>query len=179
MLNLNRATIIGNLTREPELRYTPGGQPVTSFGVATNRSWNDQTGEKKEEVEFHEVVAWGKLAEICTQILGKGKKVYVEGRLKTRQWEAPDGAKRQKTEIIAENVIALDPKSASSANFAPAAPQEPVVAETEAEVSLDEVPTEELVSDNNETDKEEVVEEVIEAEEKKDKKGKKEDDIPF
>jgi len=108
MLSLNRATIIGNLTRDPELRYTPNGQAVASFAVATNRSWVDNTGEKKDAVEYHEVVTWGKLAEICGQILSKGRKAYIEGRLQTRSWEGQDGVKRQKTEIVAENVLVLD-----------------------------------------------------------------------
>ncbi|MBI2263396.1 single-stranded DNA-binding protein [Candidatus Berkelbacteria bacterium] len=110
--SLNRAQIIGNLTRDPELRYIPSGRPVASFGVATNRRWKDQSGEIKEDAQFHDVVAWGKLAEICNQILKKGNKVYVEGRLQTRNWEAADGSKRQKTEIIMENFVALTPKGA-------------------------------------------------------------------
>jgi len=100
--------LIGNLTRDPELRATPSGQSVVSFGVATNRRWTDQSGERKEEAEFHEVVAWGKLAEICNQILSKGRKVYIEGRLHTRSWEAPDGTKKFRTEIIASDMRALD-----------------------------------------------------------------------
>lgn len=108
-MNLNRAMIIGNLTRDPETRMTPTGQNVAQFGVATNRSWmNKTTGQKQEEVEFHQVVVWGKLAEICSQYLGKGRKVYVEGRLKTREWVGQDGVKRSRTEIIADNVIMLD-----------------------------------------------------------------------
>ena len=109
MLSLNRATIIGNLTRDPELRYTPNGSAVASFGVATNRSYVDQSsGEKKDSVEFHDIVTWGKLAEICGQILSKGRKVYIEGRLQTRSWEGQDGVKRQRTEIVAENMLVLD-----------------------------------------------------------------------
>ncbi|OGL73373.1 hypothetical protein A3D72_00705 [Candidatus Uhrbacteria bacterium RIFCSPHIGHO2_02_FULL_57_19] len=108
-MNLNRAMIIGNMTRDPELRTTPNGHSVVSFGVATNRRWNDQaSGQKKEEVEFHNIVAWGKLAEICSQYLARGRKVYVEGRLHTRDWEGQDGVKRNRTEIIAENMIILD-----------------------------------------------------------------------
>lgn len=99
---------MGNLTRDPELRYTPNGQPVTSFGVATNRSWKDANGDKKDEVEFHEVVVWGKLAELCSQYLTKGRKVHVMGRLQTRSWEGQDGAKRQKTEIVAQDIAFVD-----------------------------------------------------------------------
>jgi len=107
-MNLNRAMIIGNLTRDPELRTTPNGQSVCSFGVATNRNWTDPSGQKQEQVEFHNVVAWARLAEICSQYLGKGRKVYIEGRLQTREWEGQDGQKRNRTEIVAENMIMLD-----------------------------------------------------------------------
>lgn len=111
MFSLNRAQLIGNLTRDPEVRTTPSGQNVASFAVATNRRWTTQQGETQDATEFHEIVAWGKLAEVSQQILQKGKKVYVEGRLQTRNWDAPDGSKRQRTELIAENIIALSPRS--------------------------------------------------------------------
>lgn len=107
MLNLNRAMVLGNATRDAELRTTPNGKSVASFAVATNRRWKDQSGETKDEVQFHEIVAWGKLAEIASQIVKKGTKVYVEGRLQTRNWEGQDGARREKTEIIADNIIGL------------------------------------------------------------------------
>lgn len=108
MLSLNRAQIIGNLTRDPELKYTPNGQAVASFAVATNRAYIDGSGEKKEVVEYHDIVTWGKLAEICSQLLSKGRKVFIEGRLQTRSWDGQDGVKRYKTEIIAENMLVLD-----------------------------------------------------------------------
>jgi single-strand DNA-binding protein len=114
-MNLNRAQIIGNLTRDPETKTTPTGQTVSSFGVATSSTWKDASGQKQERVEFHNIVAWGKLAEICQQYLGKGRKVFVEGRLQTREWQAPDGAKRNRTEIIAENMIMLDKAPAGQA----------------------------------------------------------------
>lgn len=107
MYSLNRAQIIGNLTRDPELKYTASGQAVTSFAVATNRSWQNADGTKQDAVEYHDIVAWGKLAEIANQILAKGKQTYVEGRLQTRNWESQDGTKRSKTEIVADNLIAL------------------------------------------------------------------------
>lgn len=106
--SLNRAQIIGNLTRDPEIRVTPADQKVVSFGVATNFRWTDQTGQLKEKTEFHNVVAWRKLAELCERYLRKGRKVYIEGRLQTREWEGEDGIKRNRTEIIADNVIFLD-----------------------------------------------------------------------
>lgn len=106
--SLNRVQIIGNLTRDPELKQTTSGQNVCTVGVATNRTWNNASGEKQEQTEFHNVVAWGKLAEICAQYLQKGKKVYFDGRLQTRDWEGQDGVRRYRTEIIAENMIMLD-----------------------------------------------------------------------
>ena len=108
MLSLNRAQLIGNLTRDPELRSTSGGQSVVNFSVATNRSYLDANKVRQEQTDFHNIVAWGKLAEICAQFLAKGRKVFVEGRLQTRDWEGQDGSKRRSTEIVAENVIILD-----------------------------------------------------------------------
>ncbi len=108
--SLNRAQLIGNLTRDPELRYTPSGAAVCSFSIATNRSWTTDTGEKKDQPEFHRIVAWNKLAEICSQFLTKGKKVYVEGRLTTRSWNAQDGTQKSVTEIVISDMILLDAK---------------------------------------------------------------------
>lgn len=131
-MNLNKAMIIGNLTKDPEVRNIPSGQTVASFGVATNMVWTDQSGQKQEKVEFHNVVAWRRLAEICGQYLKKGAKVYLEGRLQTRDWVGQDGVKRYRTEIIAENMIMLDRASggqgASSfgrGNQAPAPDEQP------------------------------------------------------
>lgn len=107
-MDLNRAMIIGNVTRDPEIRALPSGQNVANFGVATNMMWTDQQGQKQQRAEFHNIVAWGKLADICKQYLVKGKKIYLEGRLQTREWEAQDGQKRQRTEIVADNMIMLD-----------------------------------------------------------------------
>ena len=111
---LNRAMVIGNLTRDPEMRQLPSGQSVANFAVATNRSFNDKEGNKRDDVEFHNVVVWGKLAEICGQYLGKGRKVYIEGRLQTRSWDGQDGVSRSKTEIVADNMIMLDKAGAQS-----------------------------------------------------------------
>lgn len=115
--SLNRAQIIGNVTRAPEVRVA-GSQKVATFGVATNLVWTDQSGQKKERAEFHNIVAWRKLAEICEQYLRKGTKVYIEGRLQTRDWEGEDGVKRYKTEIVADNMIMLDRKGDSSGSGA-------------------------------------------------------------
>lgn len=108
--SLNRVQLIGNLTRDPELRYTPNGTAVCSFAVATNRNWTTDSGEKKEEVEFHRIVAWNKLAELCSQFLTKGRKVYLEGRLQTRQWQAQDGTQKQSTEVVISDMILVDSK---------------------------------------------------------------------
>lgn len=113
-MSLNRVQLIGNLTRDPEMRQIPGGATVASFGIATNFRWKDQEGNQQEKTEFHNIVAWRKLAEICGQYLKKGSKVYVEGRLQTRDWEGEDGVKRYRTEIIADNMIMLDRKGADT-----------------------------------------------------------------
>jgi single-strand DNA-binding protein len=110
--SLNKVMLIGNLTRDPELRYTPQGTAVCTMGLATNRSWVTDNGEKKEETEWHRIVAWNKLAELCSQLLFKGRRIYVEGRLQTRQWTAQDGNQRQATEIVIEDMIILDAKRA-------------------------------------------------------------------
>ncbi|MBU9888870.1 MAG: single-stranded DNA-binding protein [Candidatus Omnitrophica bacterium] len=102
--SLNKVMLIGNLTRDPELRYIPSGQAVTTFTVAVNRTYNAQSGEKKEEVSFIRVVVWAKRAEVCNEYLKKGSGVFVEGRLQSRSWEAQDGTKRSTLEVIAQNV---------------------------------------------------------------------------
>lgn len=108
--SLNKVMLIGNLTRDPELRYTPQGTAVCTFGLATNRQWTTADGaEPQEQVEYHRIVAWAKLAEICAQILTKGRKAYIEGRLQTRTWTGQDGQERSTTEVVAETMIALGP----------------------------------------------------------------------
>lgn len=104
---LNRVQIIGHLGRDPEMRYTPSGRPVTSFSVATSRSWTSAEGERHEETEWFNVVSWGNLAEICNQYLTKSQQVYIEGRLQTRGWEDEDGKKHFRTEIVANEMIIL------------------------------------------------------------------------
>lgn len=121
-MNLNKAMIIGNITRDPEVRTTPQGTSVCNFSVATNLIWTDASGQRQEKAEFHNIVAWRKLAEICGQYLRKGSKVYIEGRLQTREWEGQDGIKRYRTEIIAENMIMLDRAGAGTAKSEGAAP---------------------------------------------------------
>lgn len=112
--SLNKVMLIGNLTRDPEMRYTPQGTAVCTFGIATNRNWTTENGEKKDEAEFHNVVAWNKLAEICSQLLKKGRKVYVEGRLATRSWQGQDGSQKQRTEVVITDMVILDKKGDDS-----------------------------------------------------------------
>ncbi len=107
---LNKLMIIGHLGRDPEMRYTPSGRPVTTFSVATTRSWHSADGERHEETEWFNVVAWGSLAEICNQHLRKGQQVYVEGRLQTRRWEDSEGNKHYTTELVAKEMIMLGDK---------------------------------------------------------------------
>lgn len=107
---LNKAMLIGNLGADPELRYTQSGVAVASFNVATTRRWKDQEGQQQEETEWHRIVAWQRLGEICDEYLHKGSKVYIEGRLQTRKWQDQNGNDRYTTEIVASNVLFLTPK---------------------------------------------------------------------
>lgn len=130
--SLNRVQLIGNLTRDPELRYTPNGNAVCTFSIATNRSWTTDSGEKREEVDFHRIVAWNKLGELCSQFLVKGRKVYVEGRLTTRNWTGQDGAQKSTTEVVIDDMILLDSKGAGShSDESREAPAQKVSQETE------------------------------------------------
>lgn len=126
-MDLNRATILGRLTQDPEVRTTPNGKSVASLTVATNRVWTDGSGTKQENTEFHNCVLWGRLGEIAGQYLAKGRRVYAEGRIETRDWTGQDGVKRYRTELIIDNMIMLDgpqgggsaPRTAASDNSAP------------------------------------------------------------
>lgn len=137
-MDLNRATIIGRVTRDPEMRTTPSGQSVTTLSVATNRTWTDNAGVKQERSEFHNCVLWGKLAEIASQYVTKGRRIYIEGRIETRDWTGQDGVKRYRTEIVSENMIMLDgAKGAGGPGTMPAASganQPPEVVEEEIKV---------------------------------------------
>ena len=106
--SLNKVFLIGNLTRDVELKYTAQGTAVATFGLATNRSWVGPDGQRQEDATFHRIVAWSKLAEICGQLLFKGRKVLIEGRIQTRKWTGQDGQERETTEIVAENMMILD-----------------------------------------------------------------------
>lgn len=153
--SLNKVILIGNLTRDPEMRYTNSGTPVVTFGMATNKSWKDTNGEVKELAEFHNIVAWNKMAEICQQLLAKGMKVYIEGSLNTRSWQAEDGSTRYKTEVRVTDMILLDSKGKQGAGGdgeapaenAPKAAKETAVAEepvpSEDDAPVDQDPLEE------------------------------------
>lgn len=120
-MSLNKVLLIGNLTRDPELRSTPSGQSVANFSIATNRVWKDpQSGERKEATEFHNIVMWRRLAEIAGQYLRKGSKIFLEGRLQTRSWQDQSGTKKYMTEIVAENMQMLDRKPQGSTPYQPA-----------------------------------------------------------
>lgn len=143
-MDLNRVTIIGRLTRDPEVRTTPNGKSVASMSIATGRTWVDQAGAKQEKTEFHNCVLWGKLGEIAGQYLAKGRKVYLEGRLETRDWTGTDGVKKYRTEIIAENMIMLDGNKtggAPSTQFSDGAPVPPSSHDEEVEeVKVEDIP---------------------------------------
>ena len=141
-MNLNKVFIAGRLTADPDLRTTPSGTNVVSFSVATNRVWRDKNGERREETEFHNVVAWGRQAEIVNQFLKKGSLILVEGRLQTRSWEGKDGQTRKTTEIVAER-IQLGPKTGSAAPTAKSEGSEGV-----DEAKKEEMPVIDLDSEN-------------------------------
>jgi len=143
-MDLNKVMIIGNVTRDPESRTTPQGSNVTSFSVATNLVWTDKNGNKQEKAEFHNIVAWRKLGEICAQYLKKGSKIYLEGRLETRSWDDPNGVKKYRTEIIADNMIMLGGKSSNNGtDFSSQADESNQTMDApadEEEINVDEIP---------------------------------------
>ncbi len=197
--SLNQVMLLGNLTRDPDLRYTPNGTPVITFSMATNRRWKTQTGELKDEAQFHRIVAWNKLAELLGQLLQKGTRVLVEGRLQYRKWTDQSGAERQTTEIVASDVIVLDrakaaptagvdvepeaveaaaagittPEDQTSSTAAPAAPAGAEKTEEKPESTASPeatpAPAEEKTTENSDTAKEE----------KKEDKEKADDEMPF
>jgi single-strand DNA-binding protein len=126
--SLNKVQLIGNLTRDPELRYTPTGAAVCTLSIATNRGWTTDTGEKREETDFHRIVAWNKLAELCSQLLAKGRKIYVEGRIANRKYTDKDNNERNITEIVIDDMIILDSKKTDSGTSGVHEPSTSVVA---------------------------------------------------
>lgn len=147
-MDLNKIMIIGRLTRDPELRSLPSGRAVCLCSVATGRQWTDAQGQKQKQTEFHNVVAWGKLAETMNQYLRKASRVYIEGRLQTRDWIGQDGVKRYRTELIADNMIMLDGRPSSPNGTAPPASAAPSAAESapapaapaEEEIRVEDIP---------------------------------------
>ena len=146
-MDLNKAQVIGRITQDLEVKQTPNGQSVISFSVATNRNWTDSNWMKQEQVEFHNIVFWGKLAEIAWEYLNKWSKLFIEWRLQTRTWEAQDGTKRYKTEIVWENMIMLDSKgdsNNSSSNNSFDSNSTPAVKKStpkkEEEISIEDIP---------------------------------------
>jgi len=141
--------LIGRVTQDPEVRNTPSGVAVTSFGLATNLYWKDQNGQQQDKVEFHNIVAWRKLAEICGQYLNKGSRIYIEGRLQTSSWDDQSGNKRYRTEVIADNMIMLDRKSEGGTSYSQESPiqqydKAPSVPQSgesqEEEISVEDIP---------------------------------------
>ncbi len=134
---VNKAILIGRLGRDPEMRYTGGGTPVCNFSLATDESYTDKSGERQKKTEWHNLVAWGKLAEQCTNLLGKGKLAYVEGRLQTREWDDRDGNKRRTTEIVISRMRVLTPRNGAAPDMEGGTePPE----DTEPEITDDDVP---------------------------------------
>jgi single-strand DNA-binding protein len=156
-MNLNKVQLIGRLTRDPELRTTPSGQSVATVGLATNRTWNDKSGQKQEKTEFHNIVMWGRLAEIAGQYLTKGQEAYFEGRLETRAYTGKDGVEKRITEIIAENMqMGSRPQGGGSFNRpAAAAPAAATAASQNAPVA-EEIPTINLDEEQDEVKLEDV-----------------------
>ena len=138
--SLNKVMVIGNVGRDPEMRYLQNGTPVTNFSVAASHSWTSPDGEKREETEWFSIVAWNKLAEVCNQLVSKGRKVYIEGRLRTHSWEAQDGTKKYRTEVVASTMILLDkrPQSAVADDTESVPGQAPVAGPDES--GFDDIP---------------------------------------
>lgn len=175
--SLNKVQLIGNMTRDPELRYTPAGTAVCTFGLATNRSWTTQTGELKEETEFHRIVAWNKLGELCSQLLAKGRKIYVEGRLATHSWTGQDGVQRTSTEVVIEDMIILDSKKLSEPKPVADTGDSSAVTEPSAEAT----PEKQAVEEGEKPARKEKSKTPAKAEDKKEEKQEDitPDDIPF
>jgi single-strand DNA-binding protein len=161
--SLNKVFLIGNLTRDPEIRYTSSGAAVCSFGMATNRSWKDSEGEIREEAEFHNLVSWNKMAEVCYQILAKGMKVYIEGELRTRSWDDEDGNTKYRTEIKVNEMILLDSKNKTGAGGG-------FDSGNKDDDSKDDVSVDDVMDDSGKKEK-------SSSKDKKEKKEKKDEDL--
>ena len=178
--SLNQVMLIGNVTRDPELRYTPQGNAVATFGLATNRSWKTENGEIREEAEFHRLVAWNKLAELCSQLCTKGRKIYAEGRLQTRTFTGSDTLQHTITEIVIDDMILLDSRNVNTASTAVAgmAPVESAKEEVK-EKSEEETKPEVEEKKRKKTKAAEEVEEAKPAAKAEVKEDINADDIPF
>jgi len=146
-MSVNKVILLGRLGQDPELKYTPGGSPVCNFSLATTESWTDKSGQKQEKTEWHRIVVWGKLAELCNQYLAKGRQAFLEGRLQTRSWDDKDGNKRYTTEILASTVQFIGGPSANTNNPAvdtsyaqTAAPQPEYPISSDASFAADDIP---------------------------------------
>ncbi|HEV8130473.1 MAG TPA: single-stranded DNA-binding protein [Acidobacteriota bacterium] len=136
MSSVNKVILVGRLGKDPELRYTPSGSPVANFSLATDENWKDKNGERQQRTEWHNIVVWDKLAEICGQYLTKGRLIYIEGRLQTREWDDRDGNKRRTTEIVATNMVMLGSKAEGGGTGATReSPRQPVQAPVQAQTS--------------------------------------------
>lgn len=143
MAGVNKVILVGNLGADPELRYAPSGMAIANFRIATTETWKDKTGAKQDKTEWHRIVAFGKLAEICGEYLNKGKQIYVEGKIQTRQWEDKDGNKRYTTEVVAQTMQMLGPageKGAASASGGAGASEEQPPAMENPPAELDDIP---------------------------------------
>jgi len=140
MKSVNKVTLLGNVTRDPELKNTTNGQSVCTFGLATNRVWRDGTGDKQSLPEYHNLVSWGGLAEFCSENVKKGKPLYIEGYLKTRSWDSPEGTKIFRTEVVLENIVLLGPRD----DVAIRSVGDASAAETEVAADIAEMPLEEV-----------------------------------
>ena len=143
MAGVNKVILVGNLGKDPELRYAPSGMAIANFNIATTETWKDKSGAKQDKTEWHKIVAFNKLAEICGEYLNKGKQVYIEGRIQTRQWEDKDGNKRYTTEVVAQTMQMLGPageKGAASASGGAGAPEEQPPAMENPPAELDDIP---------------------------------------
>lgn len=147
-MNYNKAVIVGRLTRDPESKTLPSGQPVVNFSLATNRVWTDQQGNKQEATEFHNIVAFGKLADICTRYLNKGRLVLIEGRLQTRNWQDQNNVRHYRTEIIANN-MQMGPRSGSASS-----PEQGSPSETQSNEDIPVIEAEDLSQQQNQTKEE-------------------------
>lgn len=146
-MSVNKVILLGRLGQDPELKYTPGGSPVCNFSLATTESWTDKSGQKQEKTEWHRVVVWGKLAELCNQYLSKGRQAFLEGRLQTRAWDDKDGNKRYTTEILASTVQFIGGPSANANNtanvdtsYAQSAPAQDYQIASDASFAADDIP---------------------------------------